>query len=64
MAVARNKRVIRREWTRDEVKEEEALKRQNARKGHLQSLEAHAWRRETESLCARNPCRSSSHQVK
>jgi len=28
MAVARTKRVTRRDWTRDEVKTEEALKRQ------------------------------------
>ena len=29
MGVARTKRVTRRDWTRDEVKTEEALKRQN-----------------------------------
>ena len=63
MAVARTKRVIRREWTRDEVKE---LRRHSKDKTRVKAI-SRALKRtpgavRTESLCARNPGRPSSYQ--
>ena len=55
MAVARTKRVIRRDWTRDEVKElKKHSKDKTPVKTRLQSAEAHARGLKTKGLCARN----------
>ena len=62
MAVARTKRVIRREWTRDEVKElKKHSKDKTPVKTDLQNTEAHARCRETKGLCAGDPG-GSPHQ--
>ena len=55
MAVAKTKRVTRRDWTRDEVKE---LKKHSKDKtpveNYLQNTQAHARGLKTKGLCARN----------
>jgi hypothetical protein len=54
MAVARTKRVIRREWTRDEVKELKKHSKNKTPVKTVQSAEAHASGFETKGLCPRN----------
>ena len=54
MAVARTKRVIRRDWTRDDVKELRSTQKTKPGEDSLQSHEAHARGLKTKGLCARN----------
>ena len=55
MAVAKAKRVIRRDWTRDEVRElKKHSKGKTPVKSVFESTEAHSRRLETKSFCARN----------
>ena len=55
MAVAKRKRVTRRDWTRDEVRELKKHSKGKTRgEDRLQSPEAHARGLKTKGLCARN----------
>ena len=65
MAQTTKKRVVRRDWTRDEVRE---LKKHSKDKTRVKAISRTLKRtpgcREAKSLCARNPRGPSSHQVK
>ena len=60
-AIVTRKRVVRRGWTRAEVKELRQHSKDKTRKNHLESAQAHPRRAQTKSPYAQYPAWSSPH---